>query len=79
MTSQNWFTFEDESADNTEGRNWRFLVNWISVLTLTPFPVLTNILLTLAISFGFTNVLGGLGGVGGEERGGRNNPRLLFF
>ena len=26
QTSQNWFTFEDENADNAEGRTWRFLV-----------------------------------------------------
>ena len=43
QTSQNWFTFEDESADNTEGRIWRFLVTLVfSAKLLTPFLETTN-------------------------------------
>ena len=55
QTSQNWFTFEDESADNAEGRTWRFLVTLdFSAKLLTPFlRQLTNTRL------GFSNNLDG--------------------
>ena len=51
QTSQNWFTFEDESADNAEGRIWRFLVTLaFSAKLLTPFWRQ----LTTITCFGFT-------------------------
>ena len=55
QTSQNWFTFEDESADNTEGRIRRFLVPLaFSAKLLTPFwRQLTY------TRFGFSNNLDG--------------------
>ena len=54
QTSQNWFTFEDETADNAEGRTWRFLVTLdFSAKLLTPFwrQLTTN------TCFGFPNNL----------------------
>ena len=51
QTSQNWFTFEDETADNAEGRTWRFLVTLgFSAKLLTPFWRQ----LTTSTCFGFT-------------------------